>query len=113
MCGVRSVAPARDPIIIMSNLRNGHRDRALKREHRARCRSANAPCALCNQAIDYALPAGHREAFQSDHRIPVKARPDLAYLISNLQPSHASCNASRGTRPMMPEPHAEWVVADF
>lgn len=97
----------------MSNLRNGHRDRQLKREHRARCRSANLPCALCAQPIDYALPAGHREAFQSDHRIPVKARPDLAYLISNLQPSHASCNASRGTRSMPQSSFGEWVVADF
>ena len=98
----------------MSNLRNGHRDRVLKRQHRQRCRAANLPCALCGDVIDYALPHTSPQAFQSDHRIPVSVRPDMAYMPSNLQPAHASCNKSRGTSPLESmSVSGQWVRADW
>jgi len=98
----------------VSNLRNGHRDRKLKREHRARCRAANAPCWLCGQPIDYAAPPGTPDSFESDHRIPVSIRPDLAYLPSNLMPSHAGCNRSRGANPVeSTTAGGPWVRADW
>ena len=98
----------------MSNMRNGHRERRLKAEHRRRCRAANLPCALCGEPIDYALPHTSPQAFQSDHRSPVSVRADLAYLASNLQPAHASCNKSRGASPMeSTTAGGHWVRPDW
>jgi 5-methylcytosine-specific restriction endonuclease McrA len=94
----------------VSNLRNGHRSRQIKREFFARCRAVSAACVHCGQPINYSAAPQTPDAFESDHRIPVKTRPDLAYAISNLQPSHASCNRSRGDRAMA---SAEWVPAEF
>lgn len=98
----------------MSNLKNGHRDRRLKQEHRRRCRAANLPCALCGDPIDYSLPPTSPHAFQSDHRIPVSVRPDLGYHASLLQPSHASCNRSRGASPIgTTTTGGHWVRAEW
>ena len=95
----------------MTNLRNGHRNQQLKREHKARCRAVNAPCHLCRQPIDYAAPANTSRAFESDHIISVKARPDLAYVISNLAPSCHACNRAKGSRPTPSS--GDWVAADW
>ena len=94
----------------MSNLKNGHRERQLKREHRARCRAINAPCSHCREAIDYDAPPNHPRSFESDHIKPVATHPQLAYLASNLQASCSRCNRSRQSRPM---PEGEWVRADW
>ena len=97
----------------MSNLKNGHRDRRLKQEHRRICQAAGLPCWLCGEAIDYAAPSQSPNAFESDHRHPVKLRPDLAYQLSNLQPSHSSCNRIRGAAPMLADAPGRWVRADW
>ena len=94
----------------MGNLANGHRNRQLEREHKARCRAANLPCHLCRQPIDYDAPPNHPRAFESDHVKPVATHPHLAYVMSNLAPSCRACNRSRGTKPLSTEP---WVVADW
>jgi 5-methylcytosine-specific restriction endonuclease McrA len=96
----------------MSNLKNGHRDRLLKGQHRQQCRSARRPCVHCGQPIDYSAPAGSRNSFESDHRMPVSTHPHLAYSIGNLQPSHMSCNRSRQARPMI-DARAEWIPAQW
>ena len=93
-----------------SNMANGHRERRVKREHRARCRAVKAPCTHCRSPIDYDAPPNHPSSFESDHRIPVVTRPDLAYEPSNLIPSCSRCNRSRGNRPL---PTTPWVVADW
>jgi 5-methylcytosine-specific restriction endonuclease McrA len=94
----------------VSNLRNGHRSRSIKREFFQRCRAINARCVHCGQLIDYSAAPQSKDAFESDHRQPVKTHPHLAYVASNLQPSHASCNRSRGDRPMA---STDWVPAEF
>ena len=94
----------------MSNLKNGHRERQMKREHKARCRAVSAPCHLCNQPIRYDAPARHPEAFESDHRYPVKTHPQHAYDINLLLPSHSKCNRSRGANAL---PTGDWVAADW
>ena len=94
----------------MTNLGNGHRNRQLKREHRARCQAANLPCVHCQRPINYGAPANHPDSFESDHIISVKARPDLAYVATNLQPSCCRCNRSRKDSPM---PTGRWVQATW
>jgi len=96
--------------IIVSNLKNGHRERQLKRQHRQQCRSANAPCWICRQPIDYSAAAGSRRSFESDHIKPVSTHPHLGYVMTNLAPSCCACNRSRGSRPVLPD---AWVVADW
>lgn len=97
----------------MSNLRNGHRERRLKREHRRLCQSARLPCWICGEAIDYSAPPQSRDAFESDHVHPVKTHPHLAYMASNLRPSHSSCNRSRGAAPVDTATTGQWVRADW
>jgi len=94
----------------LSNLRNGHRWRSIKREFFNRCRAVKATCVHCDQPIDYNAQPQSANAFEADHRLPVKSHPHLAYAISNLQPSHASCNRVRGDRPMQ---SSAWVPADW
>jgi len=95
----------------MSNLKNGHRDQRLKREHRERCRAARLSCHLCHQPIDYTITTqNHPDRFESDHIISVKARPDLAYHPGNLAPSHLRCNRSRGANAL---PEGQWTPADW
>ncbi len=67
----------------------------------ARVRHRRAPCHLCGQPIDYALPYTHPRSFTVDHLLPV------ATLDSNdprlldpqyLDAAHRDCNSRRGTR---------------
>lgn len=69
------------------------RERAYQRD-----RSANAPCWICGQPIDYRAPVGTPDAWEPDHFLPVSTHPEAAMDIGNLRPSHCSCNRSRGRR---------------
>lgn len=56
------------------------------------------PCCICQQRIDYSLPADDEQAFTVEHKIPRSVRPDLADDPSNCGPAHAECNKRRGNR---------------
>jgi 5-methylcytosine-specific restriction endonuclease McrA len=79
--------------------RDTYNYRRLSREHRAACARANAPCWLCGQAIDYALPADDAAAYSTDHVRPLSLHPDLAEDPANFAPAHRRCNEARGNRP--------------
>jgi hypothetical protein len=64
-------------------------------------------CHLCGQAIPRGLPPNHPLAYEADHVLTVKARPDLAHNIHNLRPSHHRCNRYRNDRPLTPALIAE------
>jgi 5-methylcytosine-specific restriction endonuclease McrA len=67
-------------------------------EKKATWKAVNAPCALCGQrTIEYDAPANTPLAFEMDHRISRKRRPDLAMVDSNVQPSHHSCNRRKSS----------------
>lgn len=69
------------------------------------------PCALCGEAIDTTLPHIDLEAFEYDHRFPIKTHPELADDPSNGQPSHKRCNRSKGAgdaRPGLGDPSEVW-----
>lgn len=79
-----------------------YRWRKVKAKHKALCRARNAPCALCiargdyeMAAIDYSAPPLSPRGFESDHIRPYSARPDLFYILENLQASHVRCNRMR------------------
>lgn len=70
------------------------RMRAWYRDSRAK-----APCWLCGQPIDYTLkPSSSDQAWEPDHRLSRRAHPELALDLSNIFPSHRSCNRSRQDR---------------
>ena len=81
-----------------------------KREFKAQCRAIRAPCHLCHMPIDYHAPPLSKNAFEVDHYHPVSVRPDLEYQLSNLRPSHCSCNRSRQAAPIKAAP---WQAADW
>jgi hypothetical protein len=71
----------------------------LQRSFRDECRmqrnpdgSYGAPCWRCHRPIDYRLRWPHPQAFELDHALTVKDRPDLALTRSNFKPAHAICN---------------------
>lgn len=64
-------------------------------------------CHLCGQPIPRGLPANHPLAYEADHVLTVKQRPDLARSIHNLRPSHHRCNRHRRARPLTPALIAE------
>lgn len=59
-----------------------------------RDRLANSPCGICGQPIDYRLTDGP-DCWEPDHIKPVRRYPELAFVMSNLQPTHRSCNRSK------------------
>ena len=63
-----------------------------------RDRRADARCWICGQPIDYRAPSGTPDSWEPDHVLPVSARPDLAFDVGNIKPSHCSCNRARGKR---------------
>ena len=83
--------------------------RVLKDEFRKRCAQVNAPCWICDQAIDYRAKFKDTTSFEADHVKPVSTHPHLALSMGNLQPSHQSCNRARGARPIA----GPWIRADW
>jgi 5-methylcytosine-specific restriction endonuclease McrA len=76
-----------------------------KKEFRARCAEAEAPCWLCGQEIDYRIPwqgpiTGYvdDDAFELDHLYPRSTHPELAEDPGNYRPAHRSCNGQRSNR---------------
>jgi 5-methylcytosine-specific restriction endonuclease McrA len=64
-----------------------------------RDRRAKAPCWICGQPIDYSLkPSSCGEAWEPDHKLPRSRFPELVLDLSNIYPSHRSCNRSRQDR---------------
>lgn len=84
---------------------NGARRRAVQ----ARLKQQALPCALCGRAIDYSiprlitLPSGkklvHPASWCIDEIIPV-SQGGSEIQMTNCQPAHAACNATRGAKPM-------------
>lgn len=62
---------------------------------------ANYPwiCHLCGQVIPEGVGWRDPLAFEADHILTVRERPDLAFELSNLRPSHRRCNTARKGRP--------------
>lgn len=48
-------------------------------------------CWLCNRHV-------HKDEFELDHIIARSRRPDLRFVLSNLAPSHHTCNSRRGSK---------------
>lgn len=74
---------------------------------------SDARCWICGGRIDYAAPAGTPDAWEPDHFLPVSKHPEFANDITNVRPSHSSCNRSRHDR-AVPEnalgvPSREWL----
>ena len=64
-----------------------------------RDKKAKAPCHLCGQPIDYTLePSSCEAAWEPDHVLTRKQRPDLELDLTNLAASHRRCNRSRGMK---------------
>ena len=75
------------------------RYRQMRADFRAQCEALNLPCRCCGLPIDYAAPPNDPDAFELDHVISRKARPDLAYDPSNFAPSRHACNRAKGAGP--------------
>ena len=78
--------------------RNTANYQRLSRAHRRDCARTHAPCWLCHQTIDYALPAGDPGAYTTDHIRPLSLYPDLAEDPTNFAPAHRRCNEARGNK---------------
>ncbi len=60
---------------------------------------AKPACWICGQPIDYSLkPSSCDEAWEPDHRLSRSRFPELALDLTNILPSHRSCNRSRQDR---------------
>ena len=57
--------------------------------------AANARCWICGGEIDYHAAPQTPDAWEPDHVKPRDKFPELTYDITNLAPSHCSCNRSR------------------
>lgn len=55
-------------------------------------------CHLCGQAIPDGVPSLDPMSYEADHILTVGSHPHLAYVITNLRPSHRRCNTLRGGR---------------
>lgn len=59
-------------------------------------------CHLCGQAIPEGVGWRDPLAFEADHILTVSERPELAFDLTNLRPSHRRCNTARKARPLTP-----------
>lgn len=101
--------------------RGDSRYQQLVRDFRAECATANLPCWLCRQPIDYRLrvkpgkpiPDG---VFEADHYRTWSEYPHLRMDRGNLRASHHRCNRRRSNKPAdqarvvlaLGEPSREW-----
>ena len=83
----------------------------LRTAHKKQSQAAGARCAHCNQPINYQGRKGDPDAYEPDHIKPRSTHPHLALEITNLQPSHSSCNHRRQDK-AMGEPTTAWVQAE-
>ena len=74
-----------------------NRWRKLKRQFKIQCARQNLACHICRDPIDYTLGRG-RWAFEADHYHPRVTHPHLMFTMSNLRPSHVTCNRSRQSK---------------
>lgn len=81
----------------MGNL-GGSRWRNLKAQALRRDMRKDARCWICGGRIDYRAEPGTPDAWEPDHIKPRSKYPELTYDITNLAPSHCSCNRSRKDR---------------
>ncbi|RRD61642.1 HNH endonuclease [Leucobacter sp. OH1287] len=70
----------------------------LRKTFRQTCQTKQLPCWLCEQPIDYNLPARHPEAFELDHINPVTSHPEQANNPNNFKPSHRLCNQTKSNK---------------
>lgn len=80
----------------MSSRRGGSRWQTVRRMAFNRDVKANSVCWICGRPIDYTAPANDPDSWEPDHVKPVSLYPELEFDLSNIRPSHASCNRSRG-----------------
>ena len=86
----------------------------VRRARKQMDQAARARCVHCGQPIDYTArggAGGDPDAYEPDHIKPRSTHPHLALEITNLQPSHASCNHRRQDK-AMGEPTTAWVQAE-
>lgn len=82
--------------------RSTARWRRVARQAFERDMRANAPCHICHDPIDYAAKPGTPYAYEPDHYpLTVAAmvkmgKPELAYDLGAVKPSHCMCNRSDG-----------------
>lgn len=82
----------------MYNPRRSNRWKKVKEVAFRRDAKQGARCWICGGEIDYTLRFPHPDAYEADHKVPVSKRPDMAFYLSNLMPSHSSCNRARGDK---------------
>ena len=77
-----------------------------------RDKAKGAACWVCGGRIDYDAPmSSYRDAYEADHRKPRSKFPELAFELSNIEPSHVRCNRSRKDGAVMNalgEPSRKW-----
>lgn len=73
------------------------RPTAQRDRDRAAIRRSKAPCGICQQPIDYALPHLHPRSFVVDHVVPLAL--GAADTLDNKQAAHRQCNRDKGARP--------------
>jgi 5-methylcytosine-specific restriction endonuclease McrA len=70
----------------------------------AQVKAQEPNCRLCGVEIDAWRRKPDPMAFQCDHIIPARLRPDLAEVRSNLRATHARCNRDRERKTPRPRP---------
>ena len=69
------------------------RNTTKRDQHRRQIKARRGPCAICGQALDYALPYLHPMSFEVDHIIPfAKGGPDT---LENKAAAHRACNRAK------------------
>lgn len=79
----------------------------------AQVKAQEPNCWLCGAQIDAWRRAPDPMAFQCDHVIRARHRPDLAEVRSNLRASHAKCNRDRERKTPRPKPGLYVSLDDF
>lgn len=80
----------------MAKRNHGAQWQAVRMSAYRRDLKRQAPCWICGQPIDYQAAPGSPDAWEPDHVKPVSKYPELELSLSNIAPSHCSCNRARG-----------------